>query len=287
MQQKQTVKIFLAEGNPTGLRSLELFNWNGKGYVVPRDRLEAALERDEIKTQGVYILIGEGSHGQPELYVGESEDVSNRLRSHNKNKDFWNTALIFFSKDENLNKAHVKFLEELLIKEISEAGRATLENGTQPQKTKLSEADESEILIFAENIKLILASVGYTFMKKAGDYEKGKSDIYLCVGPNASANGKYTTEGLVVLADSLARKEFVESVRDGDSIKTKQQELINSGILESYNETQFKFTKDYIFASPSLASSMILARSSNGWTTWKRESDNKTLDQVFRSDKNE
>lgn len=285
MQQKQTVKIFLAEGNPTGLRSLELFNWNGKGYVIPRDRLEAALERDEIRTQGVYILIGEGLHNQPELYIGESEDVSNRLRSHNKNKDFWNTALIFFSKDGNLNKAHVKFLEELLIKEIYEAGRATLENGTQPQKTKLSEADEAEILIFAENIKLILASVGYTFMKKASDYEKGKSDLYVCIGPNANASGRYTTEGLVVLAESLARKEFVESVKDGDSIKTKQQELINSGVLESYNETQFKFTKDYIFASPSLASSMILARSSNGWTTWKRASDNKTLDQVFRSEK--
>lgn len=63
MQQKQTVKIFLAEGNPTELRSLELFNWNGKGYVIPRDRLESALERDEIKTQGVYILIHQKIRG--------------------------------------------------------------------------------------------------------------------------------------------------------------------------------------------------------------------------------
>ena len=280
--QKQTVKIFLVEGNPTGLRTLELFNWNGKGYIIPRDRLELALEREEIKTQGVYILVGEGMHGQLNLYVGESEDVSNRLRSHNKSKDFWNTAIIFFSKDENLNKAHIKFLEELLIKEITDAGRATLENGNQPQKTKLSEADESEVLIFAENMKLILASIGYTFIKKAQEYEKDKMDTYLCVGPNAYASGKYTTEGMVVSAGSFARKNFVESVKDGDSIMSKQFELIASGILITESDSQLKFTRDYVFASPSLASSVVLARSSNGWTNWKREIDGKSLDQIFR-----
>lgn len=287
MQQKQTVKIFLAEGNPTGLRSLELFNWNGKGYVIPRDRLEAALEREEIKTQGVYILIGEGSAGQPELYVGESEDVSNRLRSHNRNKDFWNTALVFFSKDENLNKAHVKFLEELLLKEISEAKRVILQNGNQPQQTKLSEADEAEVLIFAENIKLILASVGYTFMKKTEDYEQGKSDVYICVGPEASARGRYTTEGMVVLEGSLARRDFVGSVKEDDSLKVKQSELVNSGVLKEEGQTQLKFTRDYVFGSSSTAAAIVLARNANGWTNWKRESDKQTLDHVFRSGKND
>ena len=285
MDHRQTVKIFLAEGNPTGLRTVELFNWNGKGYIIPRDRIEAALEREEIKTQGVYILIGENDSGWPELYVGESEDVAHRLRDHNRKKAFWNIAFIFFSKDKNLNKAHVKFLEELLIKEIIDAGRVALENGNQPRKTRLSEADEAEVLMFAENIKLILSSIGYTFMKKAQEYEQDKSDVYICTGPEANARGRYTTEGMVVFANSLSRKDFVESVGEGDSIRNKQSSLIASGILIEENETQLKFTKDYVFSSPSMAAAVVLARNANGWTNWKRELDNQTLDQVFRSEK--
>lgn len=282
MHQKQTVTIFLAEGNPTGLRSLELFNWNGKGYVIPRDRLTMALERGELSTQGVYFLVGEDEGGQPELYIGESEDVASRLKSHNQNKDFWNTALTFFSKDEKLNKAHVKYLEELLIKEILDAKRVKLQNANQPRQTKLSEAEEANTLIFAENIKLILAAIGYVFMKKTNEYEKKHSEIYLCIGPDASARGSYTTEGMVVLGGSLVRKNFTDSINEFNPLRAKQGELIDLGVLIDIGPTQLKFTKDFVFGSPSTSAAIVLARHVNGWTGWKRESDGKTLDEIVR-----
>ncbi len=282
MNLKQTVKIYLAEGNPTGLRSLELFNWNGKGFVIPRDRVDEALKRQELETQGVYILIGENEDGKDQVYIGETESLSNRLWSHNKNKDFWEVAVCFFSKDENLNKAHVKFLEELLIKEAKEAGRVILENENQPRQTGLSESDESEVLIFAENIKLILATIGYTFLKKTEEYEKSDPDIYVCDGPDALAQGRYTTEGMVVLAGSLVRKEFVDSVPNPHPLRNKQTELLSQGVLVEANSTQYKFTQDFVFGSPSTAAAIVKARHTNGWTNWKRQSDGKTLDQVYR-----
>lgn len=280
--QKQTVKIFLVDGNPTGLRSLELFNWNGKGYVIPRDRTDDAVKRDEIDTQGIYILIGENEEGKMQIYVGESESLSARLKSHHKNKDFWEVAICFFSKDANLNKAHVKFLEEMLIREAKKAGRVILENGTLPQQTKLSESEESEVLIFAENIKLILATIGYTFLKETSEYELEDSDIYVCDGPDAHSRGKYTTEGMVVLKGSIARKEFVESVANPHPLRSKQADLISQGILIDAGVNQLKFTQDFVFGSPSTAGALIKARHTNGWISWKRESDGKTLDEVYR-----
>lgn len=279
---KQTVEIFLAEGNPTGLRTAELFNWNGKGYIIPRDRLDAALKKDELVTQGIYFLIGEDDEGQPELYVGETEDLSNRLRSHHRNKDFWNTAIVFFSKDDKLNKAHVKYLEEQIIKEIIDAKRVKLQNGNQPQQTKLSEAEEANVQIFAENIKLILSTIGYAFMKKTEEYEKERTDVYTCSGPDANARGKYTTEGMVVLEGSLARKHFVESVQTSNPLRSKQSELITLGVLANSGDAQLRFTRDYIFGSPSTAAAIILARHANGWTNWKREGDDKTMDELLR-----
>ncbi len=280
MRAQQTVKIFLTEGNPTGLRTLELFNWNGKGVIIPRDRIESAIQREELKTQGVYILLGESEQAEEMIYIGESENISDRIKSHHKNKNFWDTALCFFSKDQNLNKAHVKFLEEMLIKEASEANRVKIENGNQPDKTKLSESDRAEVLMFAENIKLILSSIGYKFLKKATDYEEKNNDIYVCEGPDAKAKGFPTSEGFVVLKGSFVRKEIAQSAKDRH-IK-RRPFLIEDGSLIEHNDKSFVFTKDVVFTSPSNAAQNVLARNANGWTEWVRESDGKTLDEIFR-----
>jgi uncharacterized protein DUF4357 len=278
MIQKQTVKIFLAEGNPTGLRVLELFNWNGRGVIIPRDRMEYASTRTDLDTQGVYLLLGDTENGERVLYVGESENVRNRIRSHHKHKDFWDTAICFFSKDANLNKAHVKYLEELLIKEAMDAGRVKIENGNQPMRTRLAESDEAEILLFAENIKLILSSIGYTFLKRLTDYEKEEREIYICSGPDADAKGFYTSEGFVVLKDSLARKVVTPSAED----VIKRSNLLEDGSLIDHDNRSYIFTKDVVFTSPSKAAGTVLTRRANGWRDWKRESDGKTLDEVIR-----
>lgn len=280
MPQRQTVKIFLAEGNPTGLRTLELFNWNGKGFIIPRDRIDEALRRDELQKQGIYLLLGESEEGGQDLYIGESESIADRLRSHHRNKDFWDTALCFYSKDNNLNKAHVKFLEEMLIQEALEAGRVTIQNGNQPQRTRLSEAEEAEVLFFAESIKLILSSVGYTFLKKPIEYEEVSGDIYICSGPDADAKGLYTSEGMVVLKGSIARKEIVTSAKE--RYLKRRPELVAEGTLVEKNDRSLVFTKDVVFTSPSNAAQNVLARNANGWIEWLRESDGKTLDTVIR-----
>lgn len=282
MNPKQTVKIFLAEGNPTGLRSVELFNWNGKGFVIPRDRVETAIKRDELKTQGVYILIGESDEGQSQVYIGESENISDRIRSHQKQKDFWETAICFFSKDVNLNKAHVKFLEELLIKETVEAGRAELINGNQPQQTRLSESDEAEVLIFAENIKLVLATIGYTFLKKPTEYEEVNDEIYICTSTQFTGRGIYSSEGMVVLKDSEMSPVGLNETHD--SFKNVRDRVLKSGAVTVVEPDKGVFNKDFVFKSPSGAAAIIAGRNINGWTAWKREKDGKTLDEVYRQD---
>ncbi len=283
MNSKQTVKIFLAEGNPTGLRTLELFNWSGRGVIIPRDRIDVSLTREDLKTQGVYLLIGESEDGEETLYIGESENLKERIRSHHKTKDFWETAICFFSKDGSLNKAHVKYLEELLIAESVAAGRMRIENSNQPSRTRLSESDEAEILIFSENIKLILSTVGYLFLKKPTEYEDKMNEVFVCSGPSANARGVYSSEGLVVLKGSIARKELAESAKERHL--KKRPFLIADGSLTDYDGHSYIFTRDVIFSSPSNAAQNVLARNANGWAEWRRETDGQSLDQVYRQNK--
>ena len=47
----------------------------------------------------------------PTVYIGEGDPVRPRLESHSANKDFWTWLVFFVSKDDSINKAHVKYLE--------------------------------------------------------------------------------------------------------------------------------------------------------------------------------
>src|ERR1700735_3721453 len=110
-----TIKLFLPRGEAKSLKTAEISNWSGKAVAAPRTELDELLQREELDKPGVYILIGtDPLSGSPHAYIGEAEVLHDRLKQH-KSKDFWISAIVFMSKDENLTKAHIRYLEGRLI----------------------------------------------------------------------------------------------------------------------------------------------------------------------------
>lgn len=108
--QAATIKIFLAHGSPTGLRTAEISNWSGKAITDPRTEFSSLLKRDELTSPGIYFLTGvDPDSGDEAIYIGEAEKVADRIKGH-ASKDFWNSLVVFVSKDENLTKAHPRYL---------------------------------------------------------------------------------------------------------------------------------------------------------------------------------
>jgi hypothetical protein len=128
-----TIKLFLVHGDAKRPRTGEVSNWTGKAVAGPRSELDSVLGREEATNSGVYFLTGTDSEsGRPAVYIGEAENLRDRLRSH-LGKDFWNHVVFFISKDENLTKAHVRYLEGRLIEQAKSAGRALVMNGESDQ----------------------------------------------------------------------------------------------------------------------------------------------------------
>src|SRR2546429_9555661 len=122
-----TIKLFLPGGDAKGLRTAEIFNMTIKAIAAPRTELEELLKREELDKPGIYILTGtDPETGLPHAYIGEAEVIRDRLKQH-KSKEFWVFAIVFVSKDENLTKAHVRYLESRLLTEATQVGRFTLE----------------------------------------------------------------------------------------------------------------------------------------------------------------
>ena len=95
MSRPTSIRIFLADGSPDGIRIVEKSNWTGRAVVASRTQLPDALQRDELTRPGVYVLAGTGDDGESRLYIGEADVLGERLRTHASRKDFWTWFVAF------------------------------------------------------------------------------------------------------------------------------------------------------------------------------------------------
>ena len=279
----KTIKIFLVDGEPNGLKTAELSNWVGQTVVMPRNKLKDIKERQDCNKPAVYFLVGKDNEEAllSTAYIGEAENLWNRLSTHDNSKDFWRTAIAFVSKDNNLTKAHVKYLESRCIEIAMRAKRFDLENGTKSSLPSLSEADIAEMEEFLSNLKLLLTAVGYPILQEITSKEQDNiSDpLFTCGGKGAVASGRMTNEGFVVYKDSTATAQLSNAVAERN--KKNIDKLISNGYIEKKDEDLYIFVKDYVFNSPSAASDIILGNSTSGWKKWKTKN-GKTLEGIYK-----
>ena len=162
MADPYTIRIFVPDGDPEGLRLIDRMNWTGQGIVIPREGWAKIKVRQELAKPGVYVLVGYVGEDDdlPTLYIGQGDVVRNRIDSHAQNKDFWSKAIVFVSGSGGLNRAHATWLEYALIRRALSAKQCHLENGTEPQEPALSEAEKADMHAFLKEMLQILPLVG-------------------------------------------------------------------------------------------------------------------------------
>ncbi|OCA77041.1 methionine sulfoxide reductase [Chryseobacterium artocarpi] len=267
----KTIRLFFVDGTPNSLTTAELSNWTGIGIRVPRIKVREFSNRTEFRKPGVYILIGKGDNNEDAAYIGEAEVIADRLAHHIANRDFWNEVLFFGSKDQYLNKAGVKYLENRLYELAMHAERYTI-NQNIPTRPELSEAEQAELEEFLSNVKILTASLGHKIFESVEETieqnETNQLVLFCKNGAGANSKGSPSTEGFVVYKDSLLMVTEQPSLNEG--IVLERNKMISDGILQLENGF-YKLTKDYIFNSSSRAASATLARSANGPLEWKTE----------------
>ena len=271
MKETATIKIFLAEGDPASVRAAEISNWTGKAVAGPRSQLELILQREEAKKPGIYFLTGINSEtGKPRVYVGEAEVVRSRLKGHLE-RDFWKTVIFFVSKDENLTKAHIKYLEGKLIEMTKAADRFELEN-TNASGTHLPESDAADMDIFLAKVEQLLPVLGQDFLKPVVKLSvpAKPSELLTCAIKKVKATGRPTESGFLVLKGSEAVLEERPSVKKYPYPSTVRSQLLSEGTLTKGTD-RLVFVKDYEFSSPSAAASVIHGGHANGLIAWKDE----------------
>jgi len=282
----QSLELFFIDGTPDGMLTAEVFNWTGHVLMTPRTQLSAALRRTEAHYTGVYLLLGEDVNGSM-IYIGEGEDIGDRIKSHDTKKDWWTTAVLITSAANNLNKAHVKYLESRLVEEARRVGKTRLDNGNIPPRPSLSEASGSNMESFLEYILMVLPALRIdSFLaqtrpkvqpsKPVADNQASEAVIFEIHSSKHGIDATAILENgeLVVQAGSNGRREW--SKGSGNHTYGKLfAELVNASILVEKGDGR-QFSENYAFKSPSAAAAMIYGRASNGTTDWKVKGSGKT-----------
>ena len=285
-----SIRIFLASSEADGVWVVEKSNWTGKALVAPRSRFRDLRSRSDLTGPGIYLLIGpsESELQAHRLYIGETDDLPRRLDDHNRNKDFWNRAIVFTSKDEELNKAQIRYLEARLIGLADEANRAEMDNANVGLSSRLSEPDEAEAETFLAEMLLIYPVLGvHVFQKQttsrsdepssSDDQSPASTRLYLR-RPNTKAEGEETANGFVVFADSLGQAEPLRSFANHEAYaKGVRKHLLDEGIL-ILEDNHIRLTEDYEFNSPSAAATVMLGGSASP-RDWK-SAEGKTLQDL-------
>ena len=263
----KAIELFLVNGTADSLITAELSNWNGKAIKIPRTEV-SSCDREDIRGVGVYFLMCQEDDGTDSVYIGEAENVLDRLAQHlrdyqsGKEKYYWNTAVVFVGRD--LNKALIRYLENRLVEIAKNCGRYSILTKNTYKNTVLKEAQIASMEEFIDNVKVLINTLGYRVLvpvPKASD-----DTVYLfCKGSGASAKGFVSSGGFTVLEGSTVSDHIVPSLETrGKTYFNLRNALIKDGTI---NERVF--TRDYEFNAPSAASAVILGHTSNGNVDWK------------------
>lgn len=263
----KVIELFLVNSTAESMITAELSNWNGKAIKIPRTEV-TGCNREDIRGVGVYFLLCQEDDGTDSVYIGEAENVQERLlqhlRDHQSGKEvyYWNTAVVFVGRD--LNKALIRYLENRFVEIANQCGRYTVLTKNTYKNTVIKESQTASMEEFIENVKILINTLGYKVLVPVPQADTNTVYLY-CKGSGASATGFVSTGGFTVLRGAVVSDHIVDSLKTSKKAYFNlRQKLEDDGTINNG-----EFIKDYEFSAPSAASTVILGRSSNGNIDWK------------------
>ena len=280
----KTIELFLVNGTADSLVTAELSNWNGKAIKIPRIEV-ASCNRSDITQAGVYFLFCKEDDNSDSVYIGEAENVKERLLQHlrdyqsEKEKYYWNTAVIFIGRD--LNKALIRYLENRFVEIARNSKRYLVLTKNTYRNTVMKESQIAVMEEFVDNVKILINALGYKVLEPLVQVDFPNSlvddEVLSITSGSVYAKGRVTAEGFVVFAGATVNeKASVKSLSTG--MQKQRQKLFDTGKVQN-----LVTTKDILFSSSSAAADFILGYSVSGPKTWKAK-DGRSLKEIEESD---
>lgn len=290
-QRGATIRIYLVDGTPQGLRLVERMSWTGSFLAFARADYAGARIRPEMSRTGAYVLVGPDPDEprKQRVYIGEADVILTRVDAHQREKDFWTNGYILTTKDDSLNKAHVRYIEARLLALARIANTASVDNGTEPAPASLSEPEIAEMETYLDYVLPLFLLVGVDVFEPADESADTQPSTNATAEDPADhrttrlflktqlteAEGENQSRGFLVFKDALGRRQKMV-MRPG--YEQLRDTLLRDGVLVEEGD-RVRLTRSYLFDAPSAAASVLSGGNKNGRTEW-RDRDGRTLKEL-------
>ena len=274
----KSIELFLVNGTADSLIIAELSNWNGKAIKIPRIEV-SSCDRDDITQAGVYFLFCKEDDGSDSVYIGEAENVKDRLVQHlrdyqsEKEKYYWSTAVVFIGRD--LNKALIRYLENRFVEIARASKRYLVLTKNTYRNTVMKESQVAVMEEFVDNVKILINALGYKVLEPFAQVDSSTAtvddELLFITSGSVNATGKVTAEGFVVFAGATVNEKM--------SVKSLSAGMQKQKLFDSPKVNDLVTTEDILFSSSSAAADFILGYSVSGPRTWKTK-DGKSLKEI-------
>ena len=267
------IQTFLLDGVLEGIKVVEIYGRNIRAYVIPRLKLQDIKDNPQLKQSTLYFLL---SADDAQAYIGETDNFYSRIKNHDQNKEFWDVAIAFISKDKSLEKSDVKYLESLAIERANQSG-VTILNSTAPPRNHVHTFKQDSLdEILMEDIWMILTFLGYSVFVLPVVKER----IWSCITNKTSANAVFRGDKFIVLKGSIIDMKFSSAWATSwpKSLAEREQIFKDFG---KRKESVIELMSDVAFKSPNQAGGFTAGRNINAWVTWKDKS-GRTMDEIMR-----
>ena len=275
--QGRSLELFFIDGKPGGMQTAEELNWTGHVLLTPRTRIVDALKRRQAQHTGVYLLLDDESM----LYIGESENMADRIRNHDINKDWWTTAVLITTGTNRLHKAHVRYLEARLFQIARDVGRIALDNEKTPGGASLPEAAENSMEVFLDTLMMVLPAMRIDcFLESSRPPRVEPASVSAPVFEmiikkyGIAATAIFENGEMVVQKGSVVRDAWCGQNTTHSGYQDLHATLLHTNVLKQEGSNAV-FTRNYAFTSPSAAGAIVTGRKTNGATEWRLQGSEK------------
>ena len=238
------------------------------GHVLTCNRSELSdlYQREGDVPNRVYLLLrdDEDALGSTRCYIGETDVIANRLRSHDQAKDGMDRVVIVTSQDANLTR---RMPGSRLIRARQDSGPGQRDNGTAPGVPALPEADRSDMDYFVTAADRAAGAGRQRDPGQRAQAITGFPIFHLRLaksGVDAQAqeiDGEFTMlAGSKVVASWNSVGNTASTCKAYASHRSQHEQLVDQGSI-AVGGDHGVLTRNVVFSSPSNAGAIALGRS--------------------------
>lgn len=274
MTNNQTLMLHFPDSNhATSLRIFQNPTSQIRGFYFTKSQLSKVESLDYANNHAVYFLFSETEESS--VYIGQSVNGIKRIKSHLREKDFWQYGILLVTDNNSFDKLSIDYLEYYFIQAFSKTQYSLENQDLRKLAPNVNMFNLSTLNSYASQIQFLLEAMGVSFKPSTNiEVENQDDEIFQARSQHQASirlqDGKYILQANSIIKAPL---DHTKDWKDGGVFyqrsKRRYDQFVESGKAIKVDEHTAKLIDDLEFNSPSTPAILCSGRAENGWVFWE------------------